>query len=149
VLSGPAVEIERIVTGDGARDEKAQRAADALRAACGYRWVGIYDVTAEEIANIAWSGPGPPAHPRFPRTRGVSAAAVDSGETVVVGDVLTDARYLEALGDTRSEMIVPVQGAGSAVVGTIDVESERVDAFGAEDRQLVERCAAALAPLWS
>jgi L-methionine (R)-S-oxide reductase len=141
--------MERIVARAGGREEKAQRAADTLRTARGYRWVGIYDVTAGEIANIAWSGPGPPAHPRFPRTRGVSAAAVDSGETVVVGDVLTDARYLEALGDTRSEMIVPVQGAGSAVVGTIDVESERVDAFGAEDRQLVERCAAALAPLWS
>jgi L-methionine (R)-S-oxide reductase len=79
----------------------------------------------------------------------VSAAAVDSGETVVVADVLADPRYLEALGATRSEIIVPVRGAGSAVVGTIDVESKRVDAFGAEDRQRVERCATALAPLWS
>jgi L-methionine (R)-S-oxide reductase len=79
----------------------------------------------------------------------VSAAAVESGETVTVTDVAGDPRYLEALGDTRSEMIVPVRGADSAVVGTIDIESERADAFGAEDQELLEQCGAALRPLWS
>jgi hypothetical protein len=37
VLSEPAVEMERIVARAGGRDEKAQRAADTLRAAGGYR----------------------------------------------------------------------------------------------------------------
>ena len=79
----------------------------------------------EEIANLAFDGPGAPAHPRFPVTQGLSGAAVASVETVVVGDVRKDPRYLTAFGSTRSEIIVPVvDRAGRKVVGTIDVESE-------------------------
>ncbi len=39
----------------------------------------------------------------FPVTQGLSGAAVASGETVVVGDVSKDPRYLTAFGSTRSE----------------------------------------------
>lgn len=103
-------------------------------------------MTEEEIANLAFDGPGTPAHPRFPVTRGLSGAAVASGETVVVGDVREDPRYLTAFGSTRSEMIVPVLGsAGREAVGTIDVESERVGAFSEGDRAALGRCAAAVA----
>jgi putative methionine-R-sulfoxide reductase with GAF domain len=48
----------------------------------------------------------------------------------MVGDVSKDPRYPTAFGSTRSEIIVPIVGrAGRKVVGTIDVESENVDAF--------------------
>jgi L-methionine (R)-S-oxide reductase len=74
---------------------------------------------------------------------------VASGEIVVVGDVSKDPRYLKAFGTTRSEIIVPIVGrAGPKVVGTIDVESENVDAFSEEDRTALERCAAAAAKLF-
>jgi putative methionine-R-sulfoxide reductase with GAF domain len=67
----------------------------------------------------------------------------------VVGDVREDPRYLTAFGSTRSEIIVPVLGStGREVVGTIDVESERVDAFSEGDRATLERCAAAVAGLF-
>ncbi len=33
-------------------------------------------------------------------------------------------------------------------IGLIDVESERVNAFGERDRMLLENCAEALAELW-
>ena len=47
-----------------------------------------------------------------------------------VGDVAQDADYLTALGDTRSEVIVPVLARDpDRVIGTIDVESERLDAL--------------------
>jgi GAF domain-containing protein len=111
--------------------------------------VGLYEVTEEEIANLAFDGPGAPAHPRFPATQGLSGSAVASGETVVVGDVREDPRYLPAFRSTRSEIIVPVvDRAGRKVVGTIDVESEKVDAFSEEDRAALERCAVALAELF-
>jgi L-methionine (R)-S-oxide reductase len=74
---------------------------------------------------------------------------VASGKTVVVGDVREDPRYLTAFGSTRSEIIVPVlDRVGRKVVGTIDVESEEVDAFLEEDRAALERCAVALAALF-
>jgi GAF domain-containing protein len=94
-----------------------------------------------------WDGPAPPTHPRFPRTRGLCGAAVAAGETVVVGDVAADPRYLTTHTTTRSEVVVPVFDR-DAVVGLIDVESERPDAFGSRDKHLLERCAAVIAPLW-
>ena len=103
----------------------------------------------DEIVNLAFNGPGAPAHPRFPVTQGLSGAAVASGETVVVGDVRGDPRYLTTLGSARSEMIVPVKDAATRrVVGTIDVESEQKDAFSDADRAALERCAAAIAELF-
>jgi putative methionine-R-sulfoxide reductase with GAF domain len=63
--------------------------------------------------------------------------------------VREDPRYLPAFRSTRSEIIVPVvDRAGRKVVGTIDVESEKVDAFSEEDRAALERCAVALAELF-
>jgi putative methionine-R-sulfoxide reductase with GAF domain len=68
---------------------------------------------------------------------------------VVVNDVASDPRYLTAFAGTRSEIVVPVlDPSGAHVVGTIDVESEKLDAFAARDQRVLEQCAAALAPLW-
>ena len=67
----------------------------------------------------------------------------------MVGDVSKDPRYLTAFGSTRSEIIVSIVGrAGRKVVGTIDVESEKVDAFSEEDLTVLEHCAAAAAELF-
>jgi putative methionine-R-sulfoxide reductase with GAF domain len=58
--------------------------------------------------------------------------------------------YLTALGNTKSEIIVPVFDAqGLAVVGTIDVESETPNAFSPETQKLLEECAAVIQPLWT
>ena len=142
-------EVSRALARDADRAQRAAGVAGAIRRAGGYRWVGLYEVDGGEIALLAFDGPGPPAHPRFPATQGLSSAAVASRQTVVVGDVSKDPRYLTAFGSTRSEIIVPVLGgAGGTVVGTIDVESEEADAFSAADRAALERCAAAVAPLF-
>jgi GAF domain-containing protein len=104
--------------------ERATRIASAIREGGHCRWVGVYEVTETEVAILGYAGPGAPAHPRFPRTQGITATAVATGHTVTVDDVTADPRYLTAFGSTRSEMIVPVLGrGGAAVIGTIDVES--------------------------
>ncbi len=130
-----------------ARDERSQRIADLVRAATGRRWVGVYEVTPTEVVNLAWSGPSPPAHSRFPAVRGLTGAAIRARETVVSNDVARDRRYLTALASTGSELIVPVT-VGEHVVGTLDVEDERTDAFGDDDRRLFERIAGELGPLY-
>ena len=143
------VEISRILERNNGREEKAARVAEAIRRAGDYRWVGIYEVMEDEIANVAFDGPGAPVYPRFPITQGLSGAAVASGETVFAGDVAEDPRYLTAFGSTRSEIIVPVvEGAKRKVVGTLDVESEEKDAFSEADRSALERCAVAVAGLF-
>lgn len=52
----------------GDRATRAHAAAEYIRAARGYHWVGLYDVTDSRISAIAWTGTSPPAHPTFPRT---------------------------------------------------------------------------------
>jgi putative methionine-R-sulfoxide reductase with GAF domain len=142
-------EVRRVLRGGGDRERMALGIASAIRRAGDYRWAGLYEVTEEEIAILAFDGPGAPAHPRFPVAQGLSGSAVASGGTVVVADVREDPRYLTAFGSTRSEIVVPVvDRAGRKVVGTIDVESELVDAFSEEDRTALERCAVALAELF-
>jgi L-methionine (R)-S-oxide reductase len=130
------------------RGERAKQIADLVRASTGRRWVGVYEVTSTEVVNLAWSGPAPPVHPRFPVERGLTGAAISSRETVVSNDVARDPRYLTALASTGSELIVPVI-VGDRVVGTLDVEDERKDAFSIDDRRLFERVGRELAPLYA
>lgn len=143
------LELRTLLTSPEPRREKATRAAAAIARAGSYRWVGLYDVGPTDIRVIGWAGPSAPTFPVFPRDQGLNGAAVQSGAPVVVQDVRQDDRYLTTFGSTRAEMIVPVRlTADGAVKGTIDVESERVQAFSDRDRDLLSACAAALADLW-
>jgi L-methionine (R)-S-oxide reductase len=132
----------------GSRVEKAREAAGLLRALGAYRWVGLYDVTAAEIAVVAWNGPEAPTYPRFPATKGLNGAAVASKRAVVVQDVTTDPRYLTTIGGTRGEMIQPIVAESGEVIGTIDVESDRANAFTERDERLLAQCARDLLWLW-
>ena len=137
-----------IATRNDERAARAREAAECIRIARDYRWVGLYDVTSSEIRAIGWTGPTPPAFPTFPRTQGLNGAAIATGRPVIINDVRTDSRYLTTFSTTLAEAIVPVR-SGTRIAGTIDVESDRVDAFSAEDEEFLEECAAALQPLWS
>ena len=130
-----------------ARRERSQRIADLVRAATGRRWVGVYEVTLTEVVNLSWSGPAPPAYPRFSIERGLTGEAIRACSTIVSNDVASDPRYLTALASTGSELIVPVV-VDERVVGTLDVEDERTDAFDDDDRRLFERIAGEMRPLY-
>jgi putative methionine-R-sulfoxide reductase with GAF domain len=141
-------EVARLAETPGTHAERAQRVADAVRAGGGYRWVGVYSVDAATVTVDAWSGPAMPAHPTFPRDRGLTGAALAARDVVVSNDVARDPRYLTTMDSTGSELIAPVALAGR-VVGTIDIESDRVRAFVDADAELARRLAAAAAPLWN
>ena len=141
-------ELRSLASAPGDRAVRAQAAAEYIRTARGYHWVGLYDVTLSHITAIAWTGTTAPAFPTFPRAQGINGAAVAAGAPVVVQDVRGDPRYLTTFGATRAEAIFPIRGSAGAIVGTLDVESERVNAFTAEDEAFLGECAVALAPLW-
>ena len=130
------------------RAKRAREAAEHIRRARAFHWVGLYDVTPLDICAIAWTGTAAPAFPVFPRTHGLNGAAVAEQRPIVINDVRNDSRYLTTFGTTLAEAIVPVQ-LGETLVGTVDVESDHVDAFTADDVLVLQHCAQALAPLWS
>ncbi len=144
--------LQTILASSQDRVTKAKQMAETIRKDGSYRWVGIYDVDipAGLVSNIAWSGPGAPAYPVFPITKGLTSRAIASRKTVNVGDVASDSGYLTALDSTRSEIIVPVLDSMDAqVIGTIDVESEHVNAFDSAAQALLEECAKVLTDFWT
>jgi putative methionine-R-sulfoxide reductase with GAF domain len=85
---------------------------------------------------------------RFAVTKGLTGVVVKQRAPLVIGDVSKDSRYLVAYTKMRSEMIVPVPGVGGMVVGTINIDSERENAFSEKDVRFVEQCAQKMAPLF-
>jgi L-methionine (R)-S-oxide reductase len=145
-------ELQTILALNEDRITKAERIAEAIREAGTYRWVGIYDVNVRPgtVSNIAWSGPNAPAYPVFPITKGLTSRAIAARKTVNVGDVASDSSYLTALDSTRAEIIVPIlDDTGDHVIGTIDVESEHLNAFDSKAQALLEESANVLTKFWT
>jgi L-methionine (R)-S-oxide reductase len=115
--------------------------AEMIRAACDYRWVGIYKIMRGDFVIVAKTGECPPAYPRFPVTQGLAAAAVESKKSILVADVHKDPRYLPTFGSTQSEIVVPIITESEKVVGFMNVESEKLDAFTETDRDFLEHAA--------
>jgi GAF domain-containing protein len=126
---------------------RAKLAADVVRTATRARWVGVYTVRDGMVANEGWSGPSAPAHLTFPATRGLTSHAIQACAVAVRNDVKRDPRYLTNQDDSGSELIVPVLD-GHRVIGTLDVESDRVGAFNGATIGQYEALAAVLTPLW-
>lgn len=72
----------------------------------------------------------------IPLSEGITGAAATSREPVLVGDVRRDPRYLATVDAVRSELAVPMMARGN-LVGVIDLQSTRPDAYSAEDASLV------------
>ena len=136
--------IERLAERGGA--DTLQEAVEVLHDEVEhYSWVGIYLVEGDDLVLGPWRGPHATEHVRIPLGEGVCGAAAASGETEIVDDVNADPRYLACFPSTRSEIVVPIVHNGR-VVGEIDIDSDQPAAFGAEDRELLERVAVLLAP---
>jgi GAF domain-containing protein len=112
-----------------------------------YNWVGFYllekSLAAAQPPVLvlgAFEGAMTP-HTRIPLNQGICGAAASTGKTVIVDDVSKDPRYLACSLETKSEIVVPVF-VRDKVVGELDIDSHFPAAFTAEDRELVEYCAA-------
>ena len=109
-----------------------------------YSWVGIYVVQGSDLVLGPWRGPQATEHVRIPVGQGVCGAAAASGKTEIVDDVNADPRYLACFPSTRSEIVVPIHFEG-AVIGEIDIDSDRPSAFDAGDRTFLEQVAELIA----
>jgi L-methionine (R)-S-oxide reductase len=109
-----------------------------------YSWVGIYLLEGDELVLGPFLGK-PSPHTRIPLGQGICGAAATEKATVIVDDVNADPRYLACSIETQSEIVVPIMH-NERVLGEIDIDSDRLAAFGAADRDLLEAVAAFIAP---
>jgi L-methionine (R)-S-oxide reductase len=133
------------------RAERAMRITETILATGAWRWVGVYDVDIDGglVSNIAWSGPIGPVFLTFPISKGLTSRAIATKKTVSVGEVGKDPDYLQALSSTQSEIIIPVlHPQSNRVIGTLDVESDRINAFDQAAQALLERYVSVLGDFW-
>lgn len=133
-------------TKDDSRGALLQLAADRIRAAgAPYTSVYLYMLHGDELVLEHWSGRDTD-HTHIPVGKGVCGTAVATGEDQNVGDVQAIGNYLACNTFTRSELVVLIR-RGETILGQIDVDSDVLDPFTAEEQAEVKKVADALAVL--
>lgn len=97
-----------------------------------FDWTGFYRVTEPELLKI---GPYQGGHGCLviPFSSGVCGAAARSGQVQLVPDVDAFPGHIACASSTRSELVLPVRDRTGAVIGVLDIDSDRPDAFTEED----------------
>src|SRR5436190_15551214 len=73
----------------------------------------------------------------IPLNEGLTGIAGGTRQPVLVNDVSSDPRYLNALDAVRSELAVPMLAPRGKLVGVIDLQSTRLNAYTDQDRAIV------------
>ena len=68
--------------------------------------------------------------------QGLSGWVIEHGETVRVGDLTNDVRYVETFTGTKSGLYVPMK-IGEIAIGVISVESNQSESFDEDDERLL------------
>ncbi len=105
-----------------------------------YSWIGIYIIQNGDLVLGPWKGPHATEHIRIPIGNGVCGSAAKTGKTEVVGDVHSDNRYISCFLSTKSEIVVPIK-KDNIIVGEIDIDSDKKDAFTLKDKIFLEKIA--------
>jgi len=77
---------------------------------------------------------------QLPLGEGLTGWVARTGKAARVGDVTSDSRYVAVRKQIRSELAVPLEVNGE-LRGVLNVDSERVDAFSADDQIWLEQLA--------
>lgn len=107
--------------------------------------VAIIEPDGETMRFISGYGYAPDQWEQLTQTTsgacGITGRVARTGEPVLIGDVSTEPDYLDIVPGIRSQMSAPVKRRGR-VVAVITVQSNRTNAFTAENLEFVQRLAA-------
>ncbi|MEO1910875.1 MAG: GAF domain-containing protein [Paracoccus sp. (in: a-proteobacteria)] len=97
-----------------------------------FDWTGFYRVVAPELLKI---GPYQGGHGCLviPFARGVCGAAARTRQVQIVADVEAFPGHIACSSSTRSEIVLPVIGQDDRLIGVLDIDSDRPDAFDQRD----------------
>jgi len=104
--------------------------------------LGLVDEEQDELYLLAARGLAEDARVRVPLNteKSITVAAARSGELIYAPDVREDPRYMMMKAATRSELAVPLK-VQDRVIGVINIESAKVDAFSQSDARLLSTLA--------
>jgi putative methionine-R-sulfoxide reductase with GAF domain len=132
-------EIGATIVAGGKGHDVVEEIAELVQRTCKYRWVGVYKIKRKDFVIEAATNKMKPACPRFPIKQGLSAKALEERRTVMVPDVSKEPCFLPNFWSTKSEVIVPIiDDEHDRVLGVINVESAKINAFDKSDRDSLE-----------
>lgn len=122
----------------------AQAVVEAARDILGLEDCSFYLLPEDQkrlvlLAHTVDPSPGPFEFPLDSPT-GIVPAMARSGETLYLPDVTRDPRYVVGTGGNQSELCVPLK-VGGRVLGVLNAESPKPDAFSPQDRELLQALA--------
>ncbi|MEK6493029.1 GAF domain-containing protein [Myroides odoratimimus] len=121
------------------RTEKLQQVCILLNEKIAYYdWVGFYFAVPEErVLHLGpYSGPETD-HTVIPFGKGICGQVAVSNETFLVEDVTAQDNYIACSITVKSEIVVPLFVDG-VNIGQIDIDSNTINAFTAEDQSFLE-----------
>ncbi|MGN6810518.1 MAG: GAF domain-containing protein [Thermomicrobiales bacterium] len=151
LLQSTIAALAREVGGTLEPGDVAGRLAEALRRHFAYSSVGVY-LTDDDRREVLLRGTvaqndesGAPRSVRLPFGSGIVGWVAEQGEAVMIPDVTVDPRFgrhalASRAAPIRAQLSVPIPG-DDGPLGVIDLTSERVGAFTADDLYIVRSVA--------
>lgn len=104
----------------------------------GFLWTGFYRVVSPELLRV---GPyqGTLGCLEISFGKGVCGTAATERRTVIVPEVNEFPGHITCDARSRSEIVVPVFGAGSELLAVLDIDSGHPNTFDADDQAGLER----------
>jgi L-methionine (R)-S-oxide reductase len=121
------------------RDEKLKQICELLEQNISYyNWVGFYfrNGIKEELLLGPYVG-APTDHTVIPFGKGICGQVAVSNQNFVVPDVQAQDNYIACSFTVKSEIVVPLFVNGENI-GQIDIDSNVLDPFTAEDERFLE-----------
>jgi GAF domain-containing protein len=121
-------------------DDVTRRTVQALQRSLGFEYIALFLVNEEGDYAHLYTTSGLDAE--YERHRfikigtGIVGWSIAHSLLINVPDILEDPRHIPGIASTRSELCVPLR-VGERVIGAVDVQSPRVNAFSAGDERLL------------
>ena len=133
-------------------EQVTRRTVAALQHSLGFEYIALFLVNDEgDYAHLYTTSQ---LQAEYERNRfikvgvGIVGWSIANGSLINVPDVLQDPRHLPGIASTRSELCAPLR-VGERVIGAVDVQSPRVNAFTPGDERLLMTIAGSMGgDLW-
>jgi len=112
---------------------------DAMEKTLGFEFADIFIVDEKTLRLVTHRGETKVTKLSLPLggNKGITIKSARTGKPVLVLDVTNEEAYVEGEEGARSELAVPIK-IGPRVLGVLNVESRRSDAFSEKDQELLE-----------
>jgi PAS domain S-box-containing protein len=141
-----SAQVSREITSILDIDELLTRVVELIREAFGYYYVQIFLVDTGTNHLVLQAGSGEIGRQFKSQgksleisTGSLNGEVAQTNEALMVNDLSQEPRYLaeELLPDTMSELVIPLR-IGGQVIGTLDVQSTELNAFGEGDLLVIQ-----------